>query len=88
MKKKIVYKNFIQKKYLKSNSKILNKDFQNNLNNIIDELENVENTFHSLSKKFKMNFKNKDIYNYLIKWRQENRAQKNSASLLVEFFCK
>lgn len=61
MKKKIVYKNFIQKKYLKSNSKILNKDFQNNLNNIIDELENVENTFHSLSKKFKMNFKNKDI---------------------------
>ena len=61
MNKQIIYKNFIQKKHLNKNSNKLNKDYRNNLKNIISELENVKNTFHSLSKNFEINFKNKDI---------------------------
>ena len=63
--KKIIYKNNIQKKYLNSkfNHK-LNKRYSNILKNIITNLDTTKNTFHSLSDKFKFNFKTKDLYKF------------------------
>ena len=60
--KKIIYKNTIHKKYL--NSKVikkLNNEFKENIKIIINNLDEVKNVFHSLSKKYKFNFKTKDI---------------------------
>ena len=63
--KKIIYKNNIQKKHLnlKFNYK-LNKRYSNILKNIITNLDTTKNTFHSLSNKFKFNFKTKDLYKF------------------------
>ena len=60
--KKIIYKNNIQKKYLNStfNHK-LNKRYSNILKNIITNLDTTKDIFHSLSNKFKFNFKTKDL---------------------------
>ncbi len=60
--KKIIYKNFIQKKYLNSkyNSNI-NRKYLNILKNLILNLDNAKNTFHSLSNKFRFNFKTKEL---------------------------
>jgi len=63
--KKIIYKNNIQNKYLNLIlSRKLNKKYSHILKNIIDNLDNTKNTFHSLSKKFKFNFKTKDLYKF------------------------
>ena len=63
--KKIIYKNNIQKKYLnlKFNHK-LNKKYSNILKNIITNLDTTKDAFHSLSDKFKFNFKTKDLYKF------------------------
>jgi len=63
--KKIIYKNNIQKKYLnlKFNHK-LNKRYSNILKNIITNLDTTKDAFHSLSDKFKFNFKPKDLYKF------------------------
>ena len=63
--KKIIYKNNIQKKYLNPIfNKKLNKKYSNILKNIIINLDANKDTFHSLSKKFKFNFKIKDLYKF------------------------
>ena len=58
--KKIIYKNFIKKKYLsiKRNKKLSN-EFVKTLKDISGNLNKTKNTFHSLSNKFKfsLNFK-------------------------------
>ena len=60
--KTVIYKNFIQKKYLKVKlNKKLNKDFEKIKKNIILHLDNNKNIFYTLSKKFKFNFKLNDI---------------------------
>ena len=63
--KKIIYKNNIQKKYLnlKFNKK-LNKKYSDILDNIVINLDTTKNTFHSLSNKFRFNFKTKDLYKF------------------------
>ncbi|MAV06049.1 MAG: glucose-6-phosphate isomerase [Candidatus Pelagibacter sp.] len=63
--KKIIYKNNIQKKYLnlKFNHK-LNKRYSNILKDITTNLDTTKNIFHSLSNKFKFNFKTKDLYKF------------------------
>ena len=59
MKKKLVdYKNCINKKFFSSK---LNKDYSKILKNIILNLDKSNNIFHSLSNKFKYNFKAKEI---------------------------
>ena len=68
--KKIIYKNFIQKKHINSN---LNKNLKSKLNRILIDIYNSQNihkdVFHSLSKKFRLNFKEKD----LIKFKKYNK---------------
>jgi len=60
--KEIIYKNNIQKKYLNSTlNRRLNKKYSNILKNIISNLDNTKDAFHSLSKKFQLNFKIKDL---------------------------
>ncbi len=60
--KKIIYKNFIQKKHLNSNLyKNLKTKYLKNLSNIHKNLDMEKDVFHSLSKKFKFNFKAKDL---------------------------
>ncbi len=58
MKKKIIYKNFIQKKYL--NSK-LNINYSKKLKEIIINIDRTKDSFHSLSEKYKFNFKINDL---------------------------
>ena len=60
--KKIIYKNFIQKKYLnlKLNRKFNNK-YHHIFKNIIKNLDIAKDTFHSLSNKFNFNFKIKEL---------------------------
>ena len=74
MKKKIIYKNFIQKQYLnlKSNKK-LDSDYVKKIKKITINLDNIKNNFHTLSKKFKINFSIKD----LIKFKKYNDYTKN-----------
>ena len=63
--KTVIYKNFIQKKYLKVKlNKKLNKDFEKIKKNIILHLDNNKNIFYTLSKKFKFNFKLNDIFKF------------------------
>tara|TARA_B100000959_G_scaffold144550_2_gene151823 strand:+ start:169 stop:1386 length:1218 start_codon:yes stop_codon:yes gene_type:complete len=63
--KKIIYKNNIQKRYLNLMlNKKLNKRYSNILKNIITNLDTNKDTFHSLSKKFKFNFRIKDLYKF------------------------
>ena len=62
---KIIYKNNIQKKYLKlSLNKKLNKKYSDFLKNIITNLDTNKDAFHSLSNKFKFNFKKKDLHKF------------------------
>ena len=62
---KIIYKNNIQRKYLKlSLNKKLNKKYSDILKNIINNLDTKKDTFHSLSNKFKFNFKTKDLHKF------------------------
>ncbi len=62
---KIIYKNNIQRKYLKlSLNKKLNKKYSDILKNIINNLDTKKDTFHSLSNEFKFNFKTKDLYKF------------------------
>ena len=62
---KIIYKNNIQKKYLKlSLNKKLNKKYSDVLKNIITNLDIKKDAFHSLSNKFKFNFKKKDLHKF------------------------
>ena len=65
MKKKIIYKNFIQKQYLnlKSNKK-LDSDYVKKIKKITINLDNIKNNFHTLSKKFKINFSIKDLIKF------------------------
>ena len=58
----IIYNNCIEKEFFnfKDNKKI-NKKFTNILNNITFNLNNSKSVFSSLSKKFKFNFKTKDL---------------------------
>ena len=62
MKKNIIYKNFIQKQYLNSKSnKKLNSNYSKSLKKIIINLDYIKDSFHSLSKKFKINYNIKDL---------------------------
>ena len=62
---KIIYKNNIQKKHLKlSLNKKLNKKYSDVLKNIITNLDTNKDAFHSLSNKFKFNFKKKDLHKF------------------------
>ena len=62
---KIIYKKNIQKKYLKlSLNKKLNKKYSDVLKNIITNLDTNKDAFHSLSNKFKFNFKKKDLHKF------------------------
>jgi glucose-6-phosphate isomerase len=65
VKKKIIYKNFIQKQYLnlKSNKK-LDSDYVKKIKKITINLDNIKNNFHTLSKKFKINFSIKDLIKF------------------------
>ena len=68
MKKKIIYKNFIDKKYLNIQ---LNINYFEKLKEIIVNLDNTKDSFHSLSKKFKFSFEIKDLkefkkYKYVV----------------------
>ena len=60
--KKIIYKNFIQKKHINLN---LNRNLKIKFNRSLIDIYNNQNiqkdVFHSLSKKFKFNFKEKDL---------------------------
>ena len=63
--KKIIYKNSIQKKHLDLIlNKKLNKRYSSILKNIIANLDTNKDTFHSLSKKFRFNFRIKDLYKF------------------------
>tara|TARA_X000001036_G_scaffold194067_1_gene182989 strand:+ start:3002 stop:4219 length:1218 start_codon:yes stop_codon:yes gene_type:complete len=62
---KIIYKNNIQKQHLKlSLNKKLNKKYSGILKNIITNLDTKKDSFHSLSDKFKFNFKTKDLVKF------------------------
>ena len=61
--KKIIYKNFIQEKYLNFNlNKKLNVICSKIFKDVIKNLDTSIDTFHMLSDKFQFNFKRKDIY--------------------------
>ena len=60
--KKIIYRNNIQKKHLDLTlSKRFNKRYPNVIKDIFSNLNTRKDTFHSLSKNFKLNFKIKDL---------------------------
>ena len=67
IKSKVIYKNSIYKKYFSS---VLQRKFKKRyskiLNNILKNLDTPNNTLHSLSDKYKFNFKEK----HLIKFRK------------------
>ncbi len=59
---KIIYKNFIQQKFLLSkNKKIIDKNFSKIFNHIYKNLDSSKDAFNSLSNKFKFNFKTIDL---------------------------
>ena len=60
--KKIIYKNSINRNYLNPGLiKKFNNEFEKNFKKITDNLNESKNIFHSLSKKYKFNFKTKDL---------------------------
>ena len=60
--KNIIHKNFIPKKYLSQKLSVkFNKDYSKISKKIINNLDSTQDTFHSLSKKFKFNFNLKDL---------------------------
>ncbi len=63
--KKLIYKNFIQKNHLNSNScKNLKNKYYVNLSEVTKNIDLKKDAFHSLSKKFILNFKNKDLQRF------------------------
>ena len=65
-KNKIIYKNNIQKKYLDlALGKRFNKKYSNILKDIFTNLNTRKDTFHSLSKNFKLNFKIFKVFSYI-----------------------
>jgi len=59
---KIIYKNFIQKKYLNLKiSRKLNSKYSDIIKDIIKNLDITKNSFHSLSNKFNFSFKKKEL---------------------------
>ena len=63
--KNIYHKNFIPQNYLnKKINKKLNKNFNKIFLNIKKNSDHSKDVFHSLSKKFKLNFHIKDLYNF------------------------
>ena len=65
MRKNIIYKNFIQNRYLNLNlNKKLNKEYSKIFKDISRDLNSSIDTFHMLSNKFQFNFENKDIYQF------------------------
>ena len=61
----LIYNNNISPKYINSKiNKKLNSDFSKILQNIIDNIDNRKDTFHVLSKNFKLNFKPKDFLRF------------------------
>ncbi len=62
---KITYKNFIQKKYINFRyNKDIDKNYSDILKTIHINLDTVQDTFHSLSEKFRFNFKKDDLYKF------------------------
>ena len=60
--KNIIYKNFIQNRYLNSKyNKKIDRNFNKIFKNLINNLDSTKNTYHSLSRKFEFNFKFKDL---------------------------
>ena len=60
--KNIIYKNFIQHRYLNSKfNKRIDRNFNKIFKNLIDNLDSTKNTYHSLSRKFEFNFKFKNL---------------------------
>ena len=56
--KNIIYKNFIQHKYLNSKyNKKIDKNFNKIFKNLIDNLDSTKNTYHSLRRKFEFKFR-------------------------------
>ena len=65
--KKIIYNNFIQKEFCPSkNFNKFNNKFNKILDNIIVNLNSEKNSFSSLGKDFKLNFKKKDLEKFNI----------------------
>ena len=63
--KKIIYKNFIQKKYIDKNfNKRYIKTFSSIFNEINLKLDTTKDSIHSLSKNFKLNFKISDLFRF------------------------
>ena len=63
MKRSLYLYNLIPKEYVNSQSKKkLAKKYANIISNIELKINTPNNTFHSLSKKFKLNFKFRDLY--------------------------
>ena len=63
MKRSLYLYNLIPKEYVNSQSKKkLAKKYANIISNIELKINTPNNTFHSLSKKFKLNFKLRDLY--------------------------
>ena len=59
--KNIIYKNYIQKKYLKNKLNIKYKDI---IKSISDNFNSRLNTFHLFSKNFTFNFKSNDLHKF------------------------
>ena len=60
--KKIIYKNYVQEKYLNLNlNKKLNASYTRILKHVTKNLDKPIDALHTLSNKFQFNFKNKDI---------------------------
>ncbi len=69
MKRSLYFNNLIPKEYVNTQSKKkLAKNFTNIISNIELKIDTPNNTFHSLSKKFKLNFKLSDL-NYFKKYK-------------------
>ena len=62
--KKIIYRNYIQKKYLNKKNSDLKKNYFDIFKKITMNLENTRDTFHALSKDFKFNFKMTDLRHF------------------------
>ena len=62
---KIIYKNYIPKKYsFSKENKIINNNYHKYLNKIVDNLDAPNNPFNSFSNQFKYNFNKQDLRNF------------------------
>ena len=81
--KKIIYKNFIQKKYLNLKlSRKFNNKYHHIFKNIIKNLDIAKDTFHSLSNKFNFNFKIKELSKFK-KFRTIAFGKKNKKGIFI-----